>query len=253
MESAVPHHGDNLADTPGRSTDFPATHWSMVVRSGRTNTTEAAPALERLCRAYWYPLYAFVRRRGLDAHGAEDSTQNFFTHLFEKDALRSVDREKGKFRSFLLAALTNFLANEWNREHSQKRGGGRIVSWDAINAEELYLHEPAAFVSPEKLFERRWAFVIIDRALDRLRQEYADSAREKVFGLLHAHLTQQIEAGFYEKIAPLLNMGAGAVKVALHRLRRRFGELLRSEIAYTVSGPDEVEEEIRHLLAVIAE
>ncbi len=226
----------------------------MVVFSGRTSCAEAAPALERLCRIYWYPLYAFVRRRGFRIHEAEDLTQSFFTHLFEKDALRGVDGEKGKFRSFLLAGLTNFLANHWNREHAQKRGGGSsIISWDEVDAENRYLQEPVDPNSPERLFERRWAFVIINRTLERLQKEYADSGKGRLFEHLQPHLTQPIEAGFYLEKAKALEMTEGAAKVALHRLRRRFGELLRSEIAHTVTSAGQVEEELRHLLAAIAE
>lgn len=253
MESGASYDPSISSAAFGKSPDFPATQWSMVVCSGGTNTAEAAPALERLCKAYWYPLYAFVRRRGFDAHESEDLTQSFFAHLFEKDALKNLDREKGKFRSFLLAALGNFLANEWNRRHSQKRGGNNIISWDGINAEELYLHESADCVSPELLFERRWAFVLVDRVMGRLRQEYADAGKGEIFNRLQPHLTDKTGPGFYAETAAPLGMTEGAAKVAMHRLRRRFGELVRSEIAYTVSSPEQVEDEIRHLLAVIAQ
>jgi len=211
------------------------------------------PALERLCQSYWYPLYAFVRRRGHDAHSAEDLTQDFFAHLFEQDALKNLNREKGRFRSFLLAALDHFVINDWKKRQTQKRGGAhQIISWDESLAEELYRNEPADEATPEKLFERRWAFVLIEQVLERLRQEYGTEGRRDMFNRLEAHLTDEPPAGFYADAARQLNMTEGALKTALHRLRRRFGELLRRQIAHTVASPDQVEEEIRNLFAAIS-
>ncbi len=246
-----------LDKSPGVSDDrkgiFPTTHWSDVLRAGQTTAAEAAPALERLCRTYWYPLYAFVRRRGHAPHDAEDLTQGFFAHLFEQDALKGVAEARTKFRSFLLAALTNFLNNDWHKQHALKRGGQRqIVSWDELAAEGLYSQEPVDEVTPEKLFERRWAFALVEGVLGRLRHEYEAIGKQALFAKLEPSLTTEPEPGFYSETAVELGTSTGALKVALHRLRRRFGELLRSEIAYTVAGPDAVEEELRSLFAAIA-
>jgi len=224
------------------------------VRAGQTNCAASAPALEKLCRAYWYPLYAFVRRRGADPQEAEDLTQEFFSHLFECNALKHLDEEKGKFRSFLLSALSNFLINEWDKRCAQKRGGKcEIISWDQLNAEARYSHEPAHHLTPDRLFERRWAIVLLDHALQRLDSEYAAAGKQQVYDALRDALTAETSAGFYSQKAAELRMPEGSVRVALHRLRRRFGELLRSEIAYTVADAGEIEDEIRHLLKAIAE
>jgi len=237
----------------GERAIFPTTRWSDVLRAGHTTAAETAPALERLCQTYWYPLYAFVRRRGHDAHEAEDLTQSFFAHLFEHDALKGVTEGKAKFRSFLLAALTNFLNNEWDKRRTQKRGGLRqIVSWEDLSAEELYRQEPADNLTPAKLFERRWACTLVDCALGRLRREYEGADKLPLFEKLEPFLTTEAEPGFHAETAAQLKMSEGAVKVALHRLRRRFGELLRSEVAYTVADPEQIEEEIRSLFAAMA-
>jgi DNA-directed RNA polymerase specialized sigma24 family protein len=231
--------------------DFATTNWSVVLAAGLEDCPRAAAALERLCQIYWYPIYAFIRRRGFDQHTAEDLAQSFFACLLGKEMLKKVDRHKGKFRSFLLAALANFLANEWDARRAVKRGGDRqIVSLDGMEAEELYQNEPVEPLTPEKLFERSWAFTLLERTLARLKREYADKA--ELFGALEPELTSEATPGLYSAKAAELKMSEGAVKVALHRLRRRFGELLRSEIAHTVSQPEEVDEEIRHLFAAIS-
>src|SRR5579862_181882 len=185
-----------------RRHDFPTTLWSMVTNLGHTDTAEAAPALERLCRAYWYPLYTFVRRSGYDPHQAEDLTQGFFFHLFKNNAFRHVDREKGRFRTFLLAAMRNYLTNEWDKRTAQKRGDPhQIISWDAIKTEELYREEPPDIAAPEQVFDRRWAFVLVNRVLDRLRKEYTDAGKEPVFERLQAHLTADVEPGVHKAAA----------------------------------------------------
>lgn len=195
----------------------------------------------------------FRARRGHDAHKAQDLTQSFFAHLFAKDALKGVAPGAARFRSFLLAALTNFLNNEWHKQRSLKRGGGRqIIAWDELDPEELYRCEPASQMTPEQVFERRWAFVLVERVLVRLRCECQSADKQAMFEKLEPFLTTEAEPGFYSEIAGQLGVGEGALRVALHRLRRRFGELLRSEIAYTVADADLVEEEIRSLLAAIA-
>jgi RNA polymerase sigma factor (sigma-70 family) len=232
---------------------FSTTHWSVVLGAGQSDLAAATAALERLCRTYWYPIYAFVRRRGSDPHEAEDLTQAFFAFLLEKETLKKVDQQKGKFRTFLLAALTNFLANEWDKRQTLKRGGQRqIISLDEAAAEGLYLREPVESLSPEKLFERRWAGALIEQVLTRLQREYATGGKANLFAKLEPALTGEVAAGAYAGWAAALDMSEGAVKVALHRLRRRFGEILRSEIAHTVSNPEEIDDEIRQLFAAIA-
>lgn len=237
----------------GDSGVFATTHWSIVLGVAKADAIGAAAALEELCRKYWYPLYAFIRRRGFGPHEAEDLTQAFFAFLLEKEALKKVDRDKGKFRTFLLAALTNFLSNEWHRKQTLKRGGGsQFLSLDELDAEEKYRHELADSLTPEKLFERRWATAVIEQVLARLKLDYEQEGKGPLFAKLKIGLTGEIGPGQYANWADALEMSHGAVKVALHRLRRRFGELLRQEIAQTVTSPAEVEEEIRQLFAAIS-
>jgi RNA polymerase sigma-70 factor (ECF subfamily) len=232
---------------------FSTTHWSIVLGAGQDNPAGAAVALERLCRIYWFPVYAFVRGRGSSHHDAEDLTQAFFTYLLEKEALKKLDPQKGKFRSFMLAALTNFLNNEWDKRQTLKRGGKiQIISLDETRAEELYSHEPVELLTPEKLFERRWAFAVVERVFARLKQEYAKTDKLKLFETLEHGLTREITQDVCAGSAASLAMNEGAVKVALHRLRRRYGELLREEIGQTVTIPEELNDEIRHLCAAIA-
>jgi RNA polymerase sigma-70 factor (ECF subfamily) len=237
----------------GKPAAFDTTHWSVVLQAGGENSTLTHAALEKLCQTYWYPLYAFIRRRGLGPHDAEDLTQAYFAHLLERDALKTVAREKGKFRSFLLASLTNFLNNERDKQKTLKRGGRvHIISWDEAKAEDQYQHEPADHVTPENLFERRWAFTVFEQSLERLKQEHQGQSKQPLFNKLHPYLTREAEPGFLSNVSAELKLTEGAVKVALHRLRRRFGELLRSQVAYTVADPELVEEEIRHLLTAIS-
>ena len=236
-----------------KEVNFTTTHWSVVLGAGHTNYGCAAVALERLCTRYWYPVYAFIRRRGSDPHEAEDLTQAFFTHLLEKETLKKVNRQKGKFRSFLLAATTNFLTNEWDKRQTLKRGGQiQIISFDDVRAEELYSHEPIGSLTPEKLFERRWAFTLVNQVIARLKEEYIGADKAELIGKIEPGLTNEANPGLYADWAASLNMNEGAVRVAVHRMRRRFGELLRSEIAHTVATPEEVDEEIRHLFAALA-
>jgi len=232
---------------------FSTTHWSVVQGAGQSDLAGVTAALERLCRTYWYPIYAFVRRRGSDPHEAEDLTQAFFAFLLEKDTLKKVDRQKGKFRTFLLAALTNFLNNEWDKRQTLKRGGQfQIISLDEAAAEGLYLREPTDSLTPEKLFERRWASTVVEQVLARLKQEYVEGGKADLFAKLESALTGEVGTGVYAEWAAALGASEGAVKVALHRMRRRFGELLRSEVAHTVSGSEQIDDEIRHLFAAIA-
>jgi RNA polymerase sigma-70 factor (ECF subfamily) len=233
---------------------FPATPWSVVLCAGRTDSPAAAHALERLCRMYWYPLYAFLRRQGSSPDDAEDLTQGFLAHLFEKNGFKNLGQEKGKFRSFLLAACTNFVRDERDKLGTRKRGGAHeIISLDVAKAEEYYGAEPSQQFDACQLFERRWAFTLADAAMARLKSEYAAAGKEALFEKLHPYLTRDIDDHFYAKEAPGLNLTEGAARVALHRMRRRFGALLRSEVAYTVSDQDDVEEELRHLLAALTQ
>ena len=242
-----------MAEAIEQSGAFSTTHWSIVQGAGQVDPAGPAVALERLCRIYWYPVYAFIRRRGSSQHDAEDSTQGFFAHLLEKESFKKLDRQKGKFRSFILAALTNFLNNEWDKQQTLKRGGKiQIISLDETRAEELYTHEPVDALTPEKLFERRWAFAVVERVWARLKQEYATADKLKLFETLEHGLTREVTQDVCAGWAAALAMNEGAVKVALHRLRRRYGELLREEIGQTVTPPEELNDEIRHLCAVMA-
>lgn len=235
------------------SRGFATTHWSVVLGSIDSDSSQQQAALEELCRKYWYPLYAFVRRRGSDPHEAADLTQGFFAFLLEKGALKRVAPEKGRFRSFLLAALTNFVNNEWDKRRTFKRGGQyRILSLNEPEAEERYRLEPVDPVTPQKLFERRWAMTLLEEVLGRLKQEYTSEGKARLFEALEPGLTGEVAEGEYAAWAAGLGMSRGAAKVALHRLRRRFGKALRHEIAHTVASPAEVDEEIRQLFAAIS-
>ncbi len=236
------------------SSAFTATHWSIVLAAQQTDPQRAGAALENLCNRYWYPLYAFIRRRGHDPEEAKDLTQSFFLHLLTKHALNGVHRSKGLFRTFLLTSLANFLNDERDRQRAAKRGGGvRPVSWDELEAEEMYRHEPADCLTPEKLFDRRWAFTLIEQALLRLGRENEACGKLALFQQLEPYLTGEVSPGFYDEAAAQLAMKAGAVRVARHRLCRRLGEILRSEVAETVTRPEEVEGELRHLFAVLGQ
>ena len=233
--------------------NFTPTHWSVIVAAGRNDSTPARVALEKLCRAYWPPIYAYVRRQGHNPHDAQDLTQEFFARLLEKKYLAEVDRAKGRFRSFLLAALKHFLANEWDKSQAQKRGGGQVlIPMDAASAESSCGFQPADPVSAEKVFERRWALTLLDQVLRRLRADYTSEGKEKLFEQLKPTLTEASRTVGYAEIATRLGMTEGAVKVAVHRLRARYRELLRAEIGETVASTAEVEDEIRNLFAALA-
>jgi DNA-directed RNA polymerase specialized sigma24 family protein len=236
-----------------QSATFATTHWSVVVTAGQPDSPEAAAALEKLCRTYWFPLYAYVRRRGYSEHDGQDVTQGFFAHLFEHRSLNRVDREKGRFRSFLLASLNYFLADQWDRASAQKRGGGReIFSLDAQQAEERYRLEPADERSPDKLFERRWAMTLLDQVLARLAQEFSDAGKSELFNRLRPFLVEGTGEKTYAETAREGGTTEEALKKAVQRMRRRYHQLFREEIAQTVASPDEVEEELRHLCAVLS-
>lgn len=238
---------------PSDAAGFAATRWTLVLAAARGNAaSHAAEAMAELCRVYWYPLYAYVRHRGHDTHEAEDLTQEFFLRLLAKDGLAGVDRQKGKFRAFLLASMKHFLANEWDRCRAQKRGGGRIlIRLDALDAESRYRLEPVHDVTPEKLFERQWALTVLEQVLSRLQTEFAAEGKKPLFDRLGPFLTVGRGSASYAEVADELKMSEGAVKVAVHRLRGRYRRLLRDEIAQTVASPEEIDEEIRYLLSCL--
>jgi RNA polymerase sigma-70 factor (ECF subfamily) len=230
---------------------FAQTRWSVVLAAGGEGS-HAGQALERLCATYWYPLYAFVRRQGKSAHDAQDLTQGFFARLLEKKDLTAVDRGRGRFRSFLLAAMQHYLANEWDRAHTQKRGGGMtILSIDDAEAERRYHEEPAEQVTAEQLFDRRWALTLLDQVLKCLGDEMRREGKEAQFEALKFCLTGERGAA-YEEIAQRLGTSEGALKVAVHRLRERYRALLRAEIAETVGSEAEVDEELRQLFSALS-
>jgi RNA polymerase sigma-70 factor (ECF subfamily) len=229
---------------------FVTTHWSVVRSAQDKESPRSAEALELLCRAYWYPLYAFVRRQNRSPHDAQDLTQAFFARLLEKDSLKAAAREKGKFRTFLLVAFKRFLANEWDRQHAQKRGGFiPVISIDQELAESRFTAEPADNAQPDLLFDRQWAVTLLSQTMDRLQEEYVATGRTTLFQSLRSVLAKDETALSYAEIARQLDLTEAAIKMAVHRLRLRYRELLKAEIAQTVSSPDEVEEEIRHLFS----
>jgi len=254
----MPEADDPPSSASRRSSRAPAeyfatTHWTVVLHARQADSPQAREALERLCQGYWYPLYAFVRRQGHDAHDAQDLTQEFFARLLEKNYLQDVDRAKGRFRSFLLASLKHFLANEWDRRKALKRGGARThVPIDSQSAETRYGLEPAHDQSPEKLFERRWALTLLDQVLHRLREEFVAEGKAEHFEQLKITLTTDRRSVPYADLGSRLGLSEGAVKVAVHRLRQRYREVLRAEISHTVARPEDVEAEVRHLFAALA-
>ncbi|HUV66240.1 MAG TPA: sigma-70 family RNA polymerase sigma factor [Sedimentisphaerales bacterium] len=239
--------------TPSGAGQFATTRWSVILAAGDSASTQHEPALDTLCQTYWFPLYAYLRRRGYDTHQAEDYTQGFFAGILERKGLKRADPKCGKFRSFLLASLKNFLADEWDRARAQKRGGDKkVLSLDFDAAASRYDLEPADHLSPEKLFERSWALTVLTKAMDRLKAESAASDKQRLFDCLKVYLTAGKDAGSYRDVAGELNMTEGSVKVAVHRLRRRYRELVREEIAQTVTTEAQVDEEIRDLFAALA-
>jgi RNA polymerase sigma-70 factor (ECF subfamily) len=225
----------------------------MVMTAGATDSPAARQALETLCTSYWYPLYAYVRRQGHGPHDAQDLTQAFFERLLERNFLAQVQRDKGRFRSFLLASLKHFLANEWDRERALKRGGGRKpIALDDDSAESRYKLEPKDDSSADRIYERRWALTLLDKVLANLRAEYENAGRAGVFETLKEYLSAGRTSVSYARAAQKLGMNEGAVKVAVHRLRKRYRELLRAEIAHTVATAAEIEAEIRYLFAILS-
>jgi RNA polymerase sigma-70 factor (ECF subfamily) len=224
---------------------FKTTHWSVVLDASRNDSPQASAALARLCQIYWQPVYAYIRRLGRGPEDAKDLTQEFFFRLIEKNYLKSLDRETGKFRSFLLVVLKRFLANEWDRANRQKRGGGRqIISLDEMDTELRYLAEPIDDCTPEKAFEQRYARTVLQQVINRLQAEMSGDGKAAFFDELKDFLGGD---GGYSEVAVRCQMNEGALRVAVHRLRRRYREILREEIASTVASPEQIEEEIQHL------
>jgi RNA polymerase sigma factor (sigma-70 family) len=232
---------------------FVTTRWSVVLAAANPDSSCARQALETLCRTYWYPLYAFVRRMGRSPEDAEDLVQSFFAACLEKHYLAVADQSRGRFRSFLLIALKRFLANEHDKVRSLKRGGGQVlIELDSLSAEQRYALEPADRLSADKLFERRWALTLLEQVVGRLQAEQDAAGRGEIFDHLKEFLTSGGRGTRYEAVAQRLGLSESAIKVAIHRLRQRYRELLMEEIAHTVSNAGEIEAERRHLLSVLS-
>lgn len=242
-------NGQTMHTLPG-SSQFPRTRWTLVVAAGDPHRKEARSALVSLCENYWYPLYAYLRRRGHAADQAQDLTQEFFMRILEGRYLDRANPEKGRFRSFLLGSLKFFVADEEDRQRAHKRGGGAFVPLEFSSGEDRYQREHAHDETPERIFERRWALSVLDRVVEKLRQEFVQHGRPEHFERLKVFLLGQSDAP-YAALARELNTTEGALKVAIHRLRKRYRELFRQEIADTVADPTEVESELRYLAAVL--
>lgn len=231
---------------------FETTRWSVIRAAGSSQPSQARQALETLCGTYWYPLYAYVRYRGNSAEDAKDLIQEFFTRFLEKDYLKGVDPTKGKFRSFLLASVNHFLLNEWDHARTLKRGGGvTFLPLDFAAAEERHIRGSGQDLSPEKLYDRAWALALLESALSRLRRECAESGKEAHFDRLKGALTGADRIP-YRELGSELGLSEGAVKVAVHRLRGRYRDLLLDEIAQTLAEGESVDEELRHLFSAIS-
>lgn len=245
--------GGSVARSPAPRAGFVATRWTVVLTAGRSQTTHGRDALAQLCQMYWYPLYAHVRRKGYSPPDAEDLTQAFFARVLTERFVASANREKGRFRSFLLTRLNHFLADEWDRLKAQKRGGGaRLLSMEIAAAETQFQLEPVDSRSPDKLYERRWAVTLLEQVFERLRQEYEQAGKAILFDAVKSCLAQARAAVPYAEVGAQLGLSEGALRVAVHRLRQRYRELLRAEVADTVSSAEEVEEELRYLFHVLA-
>lgn len=231
---------------------FATTRWTLVLEAGNDASPQRREALEHLGRTYWFPLYAYIRRRGHEAHAAEDLTQGFFAHLLARNDLAGLTREGGKFRSFLLTALNHFLTNEHERTQTLKRGGGHVlVSWDDDSLEERYSGEPAHGESPDRLYERQWALALMEAALERLEREHLAPRKAAAFTALRPFLSREPDPGEYATLAARLGLAPGTLAVQVHRLRERYRQLVRAAVADTVADPREIEPEMRHLLAAL--
>lgn len=241
---------DSRAEAVG-SAAFCTTHWSMVLRAGNDALPDSSQALERLCQTYWYPLYVFVRRKGHSPEDAQDLTQEFFARFLEKRYVSLADQSRGKFRTFLLRSLEHFLINEWTKARAIKRGGShKIISWDQEVAEARYLADGADGLAPDKIFEKRWAISLLDHVLSLLHKELSQIGKGPLFENLKPYIWGEPKIP-YADVSKESGMSEGAVKVAVHRLRHRYRELLRAEVAQTVSTDEEVDEELRYLVKAI--
>lgn len=227
------------------------THWSWIDAARLQNSPEAAAALEKLCETYWFPLYAYVRSKGKEPAEAQDLTQEFFARVLKDGTFGRADPRKGRFRCFLLASFNHFLANEWRRAHAAKRSAKGVVSLDDT-AESRYRFELASPLTPEKLYERRWALSLLDRALTRLRDQYSAAGKAEIYGNLKDFLSRDPDDGEYAQTAARLQVSNGSVATSVHRLRLRYRELVREEIARTVGSPREIEDELQSLLAALS-
>ncbi len=249
---------DAHMSSPALSSDapriFPQTRWSVVLAATRKETPESAAALECLCRAYWYPLYAYVRRCGQSPHDAQDLTQEFFCRLLEKHWLDSADRGKGKLRTFLIVVLKNFMRNEWRRESTQRRGGGQShVTFDTEFAESRYAADPSATLPADETFDREWALTLLDLTMNRLREEFSAAHKSDDFEVLKTCLMAAHGTIDYAAIAAGLGLSEGAARVAVHRLRKRFRDIYRDELSRTLADGEDLEGELRHLAAALAD
>ena len=236
-----------------RDRDFPTTHWTVVLNAANPRRPESRAALQSLCEAYWYPLYAYARRRGASGDDARDLTQDFFVRILEGRYLDRADPEKGKFRAFLLTSFRFFLSDEADRARAQKRGGGTtVLPFEIATAEQRYQREPRDEETPERIYQRRWALAMLDRTIGRLRSEFEQHGRLDHFDKLKAFLLSNSDVP-YSVLAPELGMSESALKVSIHRLRKRYRELFRQEIEATVSGPEAVEEELRFLVVALTQ
>ncbi len=237
---------------PRQHASFATTHWSLVLAAGLRAAPESARALAALCQAYWGPVYLFVRRQVADVHEAQDLTQAFFTQLLEKNLLAVAQPARGRFRSFLLTSVRNFLLNEWDKQRTQKRGGGqKLLTLDFHEHDSKHAHEPADTLTPERLFLRQWVLTLLDQVMARLRAEYARAGKEPIFERLKGSLSGGDAETSLAEIARHLDISANAAKVAAHRMRKRYRELLRAEVGQTLADPQEIDDEIRQLFAAL--
>jgi DNA-directed RNA polymerase specialized sigma24 family protein len=233
-------------------TRFATTSWTLVLAARESPSTESRQALDKLCRTYWYPLYTFIRHQVHDADQARDLTQAYFAELLDKGYLEDYEPARGRFRVFLKASITHFLSKERDKARTWKRGGhAEVISLDIHDVEGRFCHEPVDRLTPEEIFERRWALTVLERVLDRLRREQHEDRGDGQFALLEPFLTGRNGDTSHRDVATQLHTSEGAVKTAVYRLRQRFGRLLREEIAETVANPDQVDDEVKHLLHVV--
>ncbi len=233
---------------------FTTTDWSVVLQARSGHSAEAAEALNQLCGAYWYPLYAFVRRQGYGPQDAEDLLQSFLACLIEKNYLKDVDPAKGRFRSVLLAALKHFLSKEWEKAKAQKRGGqARFVPLPSESAESRYIEEPASDLTPEKLYEQHWAFVLLESVMRRLEEHFTEAGKREFFEAAKGFLIGRHSPQTYAGLSQRFGLNEAALRMKVQRMRHRYQQVLREEVAHTVASPNEVEEEIRYLLRVLSD